>query len=102
MSRFVKHVFVCTHERNDGRQFCGQQSGLDIIRQLKKLVRDHNLSDKIRINRSGCLDACSFGHSMVIYPEAFWYGHVDKTNLIDIFEHSILHNKPFKPLQIIF
>jgi len=102
MSRFKKHVFVCTNERKDGRSFCGENEGIDIIISLKKLVREHHLSGQVRINRAGCLDACSYGHALVIYPQAIWYGHVNKSNLINIFEYSILDNKIYKPLQINF
>jgi (2Fe-2S) ferredoxin len=27
----------------------------------------------VRINRSGCLDHCQYGPTVVIYPESVWY-----------------------------
>ena len=30
----------------------------------------------VRANKAGCLDQCEHGPTVVVYPEAVWYGHV--------------------------
>jgi len=47
----------------------------------KKHLNDKGLKGKIRAQRSGCLDACDFGPSMVVYPEGIYYGGVQLSDV---------------------
>nr|HMT30987.1 (2Fe-2S) ferredoxin domain-containing protein [Bacteroidia bacterium] len=68
--KYDKHVFICTNQRPPGeRQSCGESHGLELVKIFKKLIKDSGLNADIRAQRAGCLDACEFGPSMVVYPE---------------------------------
>ena len=65
-----------------------------------QLINDHDLKGKVRANKSGCLDACELGPSLVIYPEKIWYKNVQIDDCKEILEKSILDNKIISRLEI--
>ena len=46
----------------------------------------------VRVNKSGCLNACHLGPSMVIYPEGLWYKNVSLDDVERIADISIIGN----------
>lgn len=67
---------------------------------LKAELRTRGLVRIVRANISGCLDACEFGISMVIYPDAIWYGGVKKEDIPEIVERTILNGEVIERLLI--
>lgn len=67
-SKFDKYILVCENERTDGKACCMPQ-GLHIREALKSLVKSKGLADRIRVSRSGCLDVCADGPSVLIMPD---------------------------------
>lgn len=81
MPSLEKHVFVCTNG-----PFCWHDGDCDgILEALKKRVAAAGLKDSVRINRSGCLNACGLGVAVVVYPDATWYGHVQVDDADELF-----------------
>ncbi len=103
MSRYQRHVFVCINERPAGHpKGCCLEKGSAAIRDtLKAEVQKRGLAGIVRINSSGCLDACAFGPSMVIYPEGIWYGGVKKEDVQEIVEQTILQGRVITRLLIV-
>lgn len=66
-SKFDKYVFVCENERTG--EACCMPEGLRIREALKSLVKSRGLAGKIRVSRSGCLDVCADGPSVLIMPD---------------------------------
>jgi len=58
------------------------------------------LNAEVRANASGCLDACEFGVSIVVYPEQIWYGGVKREDVEEIIQSHIINNKPVGRLII--
>jgi hypothetical protein len=101
--RFQKHIFICTNQRAEGaRQSCGEACGLDLVKEFKKEIKDAGLSDKIRAQRTGCLDACESGPSLVIYPEGVFYGGVKKEDVAEIVREHIVNDRIVDRLRIDF
>ncbi len=102
MSRYQRHVFVCINERPAGHpKGCCLEKGSAAIRDaLKAELQRRGLSGLVRANNSGCLDACAFGASMVIYPEGIWYGGVTKEDVPEIVEQTILRGAVIQRLLI--
>ena len=94
-----KHVFVCINCREGDRKSCGN-NGLNIRSELVSLIAPFKDRINIRINKSGCLDACELGPSLVIYPERIWYKNVQIDDCKEILEKSILDNKIISRLEI--
>lgn len=44
---------------------------------------------KIRANQAGCLDACAFGPTVVIYPEEVWYSLKTEADVLEVIEKHV-------------
>jgi (2Fe-2S) ferredoxin len=102
MARFERHIFVCTNERPAGHpKGCCREKGSEEIRAaLKSGLKRCGMSGIVRANASGCLDACEFGVSMVIYPEGIWYGGVTLEDVPQIIERTVLSGEVIERLLI--
>lgn len=71
---YDRHVFICGHKRDSESQrgSCSAKNSLEVMRTLKLMTKNAGLN-KVRVQKSGCLDFCENGISCVIYPEASWY-----------------------------
>ena len=69
---------------------------------MKARVKKLGLSGegKVRINRSGCLDRCSEGPLLVVYPQAIWYTFVDNQDIDEIIEGHLVNGKIVERLLV--
>lgn len=95
MSRYLRHIFVCTNRREEGhpKGSCAQKGSEIILDELKKGLKERGIKALVRGNSAGCLDACSFGPNIVIYPEGVWYGGVTKSDVNEIIEKHIIRGE---------
>ncbi len=102
MKRFEKHIFVCENKRpqDHPRGCCQEKGGVEVRELFKSRLKQLGLSSNIRANSSGCLDACEFGVTIVIYPEQIWYGGVKKEDVEEIIQSHLVNNKPVERLKI--
>ena len=103
MTNFYKHhVFFCLNQRPNGEACCQDKDAEAAFDHMKARVKKLGLSGegKVRINRSGCLDRCSEGPIMVIYPEAVWYTFVDNDDIDEIVESHLVNNQVVKRLLV--
>lgn len=72
---FKRTLFVCTHERSDGRVACANagRGGKELADKLKAAVHAAGLKGKVRVAKSGCLDLCEEGPNAFLYPEGQWF-----------------------------
>ena len=96
------HVFFCTNRREDGSQCCEQCGASEMRAYTKERVKSLGLAGKggVRINTAGCLDRCSEGPVIVVYPEEVWYTYVDQEDLDEIIQEHLVHGQVVKRLQI--
>jgi (2Fe-2S) ferredoxin len=96
------HVFVCENKRPDGhpRGCCAAKGSAEIREALKKKVAVEGMNNTVRINAAGCLDGCEHGPTMVVYPEAVWYGGVTLADVDEIFTSHILNRVPVERLMV--
>ncbi|MBK7629661.1 MAG: (2Fe-2S) ferredoxin domain-containing protein [Ignavibacteriales bacterium] len=102
MKRFNRHIFVCENKRPDGhpRGCCAEKGSMVIREKFKSRLKELGLNAHIRANSAGCLDACEFGTSIVIYPEQVWYGGITLNDVEEIIQSHIINNKPVDRLKI--
>ena len=100
--RFRHHVFVCENLRaeDDPRGSCGRKGSAEIRLALKAELKRRGLDRQIRANSAGCLDACAFGPSIVVYPEGVWYGHVSVADVSEIVERHLVGGEPVERLRM--
>ena len=100
MPKFEKHVFVCTNSRDAAaaRPCCAANGQSEIHAWMKDAARAAGLGQRVRINKSGCLDQCEHGPTVVVYPEAVWYGHVKPEDVEEIVREHLVGGRPVERL----
>ncbi len=99
---YDKHIFICTNQRVAGapRKSCGEAHGIEIVDTFKKKLKEKNLPIKLRAQKSGCLDICDFGQTLVIYPEGVFYVGVELNDVDEIIEEHIVNNRIVERLRL--
>src|ERR1700730_5326551 len=103
MPKFERHIFICTNQRPDGspRGCCDPSGGAELHRQFKTILSERGIANtRVRANKAGCLDQCEIGPTVVVYPEAVWYGHVTPADVDEIIDSHIVGGKPVERLVI--
>lgn len=102
MPKFQRHIFICTHERDadDPRGSCHNRGSKKLASQFKKKLYDAGFKRIVRANKAGCLDQCSRGCVMVVYPENVWYGGVTPADVDEIIEEHIKNGRVVERLVI--
>ena len=102
MSYYKHHVFFCTNQREDGAQCCGASGGQAMRDYAKKKIKALNINGagQCRINSAGCMDRCSEGPVLVVYPEGTWYTYVDPSDVDEIIEQHLQHGQVVERLKI--
>jgi (2Fe-2S) ferredoxin len=97
-----RHVFVCENLRDPGspKGCCAARGASEVRARLKELSHRAGLRGRVRINGAACLDQCAHGVTIVIYPEAIWYGHVTAADVDEIFEEHVLNGRPVERLRL--
>ncbi len=99
--KFEKHIFICTNQR-EGKESCGEANGMRLVELFKKGIAQRKLAIPVRAQRAGCLDVCSFGPALVVYPDGVFYGPVSESDVEEIIESHIVHNTPVERLRLSF
>jgi len=102
MAAFTHHIFVCCNQRSAGHaRGCCDPDGSERLRNLFKAeVKKRGLNPLVRANKAGCLDQCEQGPTVVIYPEAIWYGNVQPEDVPRIIDETIIGGKVIEELLI--
>ena len=85
---YERHVFVCCFGKT-----CPNRGGDHLAGLLKQRAKAAAITDRIRVNKSGCLNQCSHGPTIVVYPEGTWYAGVTAEDVDEIFEKTVLRGE---------
>jgi (2Fe-2S) ferredoxin len=99
---FEHHVFVCHNTRpaDAPRPSCTADGKSDLHTQLQQLSKAAGIGATVRINKSLCLDQCEHGPTVVVYPEAVWYGHVQSADAAEIVQEHLVGGRPVERLRL--
>lgn len=102
MPKFQKHIFVCCAARPVGhpRGCCGSRSGDAVREAFKAEIERRGLEGKVRANLAGCLGQCEHGVTVVVYPEAAWYGFVKIEDVPAIMDQHVIGGRPVARLLL--
>lgn len=102
MSYFDKHVFFCCNQRTNGASCCNDHGAGALRDYAKDRIKELKLSGKgkVRINQAGCLDRCEEGPVLVVYPEEVWYTYVDQSDIDEIIDEHLVHNRVVERLKV--
>ena len=104
MPRFQKHLFICINERTPDhpKGCCALRGSTDLLDFAKKRVHEMGLKGKVRVNKAGCLDACQYGPTMVVYPDDVWYSPKNAEDIEEILKEHVQNNRTVERLLILF
>lgn len=99
---YERHVFICLNERppDNQRGDCTSKGSPDVLQRFKDLVGKMRLKPHIRAQKSGCLDTCELGVSVVVYPEGVWYKQVTVADVDEIVESHLINGVPVERLRM--
>ena len=102
MPPFERHIFICCNRRepDDPRGSCNPHSDDALQKAFKKALAERGLNRRVRANKSGCLDQCEHGRTVVVYPDAVWYGFVQESDVDEIIETHIVGGTPVMRLRL--
>jgi len=102
MPKFAKHIFICGNQRptDHPRGSCDPTASGDLQRAFKASLAQTSVGCTVRANKAGCLDQCEHGPTVVVYPDAVWYGNVSAADVDEIVQSHILNDQPVARLQI--
>jgi len=100
--RFEKHIFICTNQKAEGKSCCGETRGLELVEKFREVIAEKGLKGKVRAQRSGCLDACGNGPTLVIYPEGTYYGHVTPADVNRIVSEHVIGGNVIAELELTY
>ena len=103
MPKFRKHIFICQNQRplDHPRGSCDPNNTGELQKIFKKKLAEHGIrGDVVRANKSGCLEQCEHGPTVVVYPDEVWYGGVRFEDVDEIIESHIVGGAPVERLRI--
>ena len=118
-------VFVCTKQRSPGdpEGCCCSAGALNIYQAFVAEIKQQQLSDQVKIIRSGCLDHCEAGAvalvcqpqrsdfdwlpkklrlklRQLLFPNRYVYGHLTRDDIPAIVDSHFISGQPLKRCQI--
>jgi (2Fe-2S) ferredoxin len=95
MPKFEHHIFICENRRDpsDSKGCCAAKGSEALREVFKQEIKRLGLKGRVRANKAGCLDACAFGPSVVVYPEGVWYRVRTPEEVKEIMESHIRDGK---------
>jgi (2Fe-2S) ferredoxin len=102
MPPFEHHVFVCCNTRPEGapRRSCTTDGTSALHAALQQRAKAAGLNVSVRVNKSGCLDQCEHGPTVVVYPEAVWYCNVRPEDAAEIVNEHLIAGRPVERLRM--
>ncbi|MBL8880422.1 MAG: hypothetical protein JNG88_15015 [Phycisphaerales bacterium] len=102
MAGYRYHIFVCENQREAGHpRGCCAARGAEMVREaLKSEIKKNGAASGVRVNKAGCLDQCEHGVTLVVYPDAVWYGFVQPADVAEIVQSHIIGGRPVERLRL--
>lgn len=96
MGQYEKHVFVCTSGKT-----CKAADSAATFEFLKQAARDAGITQRVRVNHSGCTGQCGHGPMVVVYPEDIWYHGITVDRARRIFDEHLLGGKAVEAFRYV-
>lgn len=98
---FQHHVFCCTNERppDNPKGSCKAKGSAELRNYMNARAKELGIAST-RINSSGCLDRCSLGPVMVVYPDGVWYTYATKADVDEILTRHLQQGEIVERLRL--
>lgn len=96
------HLFFCVNRRPAGEPCCAALGAEAMREYAKARVKALGLAGpgRVRVNQAGCLDRCSEGPVLVVYPEGVWYRYVDEADIDEIISEHLQNGRVVERLRL--
>ena len=84
---YRSHVLVC------GGTGCTSSNSHAIIEALEKEIAANDLTDEVKVVRTGCFGLCALGPIMIVYPEGCFYSCVKVEDIPEIVSEHLLKGR---------
>ncbi len=81
-TKYRRLVLVCTNCREDGRECCMAKGSVELHAKLKEAMKA--VAPDVRVVKTGCLNACATGATVVVMPENVWLGQATEEDIPEI------------------
>ncbi len=94
MTKPAHHVFVCGSFRMNGapQGVCNKMGSMQLMQYFEEEIGDRGL-DAV-VSSTGCLKLCDRGPAVIVYPDNWWFGHIDSEEAVDAILDSIESGTP--------
>lgn len=72
---------------------CRASNSIEIIKKLEKHIKENNLSEKVKVVRTGCFGFCAQGPIVKIMPDNTFYTKVTENDVEEIIKSHIINGK---------
>jgi (2Fe-2S) ferredoxin len=73
---------------------------MELMRYLEEELADRGLGGEVAVSGTVCLKVCDRGPALAVYPENWWFGHIDNEEAINAVIDSIEKGTPSKEYAI--
>ncbi|QEK11575.1 NADH-quinone oxidoreductase subunit NuoF [Crassaminicella thermophila] len=92
MELYRAHVLIC------GGTGCTSSGSETLIDTFNKELEKNNLTNEVKIVKTGCFGLCEAGPIVIVYPEGAFYSHVKIEDVKRITEEHLLKGRIVKDL----
>ncbi len=80
-----RHLFLCKSFRTggDSQGVCAKKGPADLMSYLQNELDDRGMGGDTQVTTCGCLQACTRGPVMLVYPEGLWVGGLESQEKLD-------------------
>ena len=77
-------ILVCVNQKPEGKACCMDGPAVEVREALKEQVKERGLKGRVRVSQTGCLDRCSQGPTVFVFPAGIWYSAVSVDDVPEI------------------
>jgi (2Fe-2S) ferredoxin len=95
MTKPKHHIFLCGSFRMNGtpQGVCAKGGAGGLMQYLQEELSDRGMGE-VAVSTTSCLRVCDRGPALVVYPENWWFGHIDNEEAIDAVIDSLESGTP--------
>lgn len=101
MAKPRRYIYVCINERDPShpRGSCMQRGAADVFNELREAQGRHDRVD-VKVVYAGCMEACTSGPVVAVFPDDVWYGGVTVADCDAIMSEHIASDRPVAMLRL--
>lgn len=88
------HVLVCAGTG------CTSSKSLEIVKRLEEGILAKDLSDEVKVVRTGCFGLCQKGPIIAVYPDKVFYNQVNLSDVDEIINEHLFKGRPVHRLEM--